>query len=549
LYFPKTGFKSIALQQKEARLRTLFEKGRNLHQTGDWELARDVYQSVLNEDPAHFDAMHLLGVVYAQSAEYGLAIELFSKATEINKRDPVAYNNLGNAQTALRDWSGAVQSYDRAIKLDPRYALAYFNRGIAQEELGHIDLALASYVKATQINPNHSQAHCNYGLVLEQTGRIGEALRSFDRAIEIDPCNVEALSNRGNIFRVMGRYGESIADFDHALSVSPGFADAYWNKSLTLLFMRDWASAWDIYDWRWRRSDLDPNAFRPPLAPKRFHHATEYKTVPKVFLWSEQGVGDEVFHASMLDEAISRFGSVTVQVDGRLIPLLQRSIPRAQFVAKGSPIDPNSFDLHVAHGDLGYFFRRDATDFQAVRTKYLCADQARVNSLRSQLQADARPLVGITWRSKNTRLGRGKSINLEQLLPILSNPLFRFVNLQYGDTHDELAALHQRHGIQIVSCLSVDNFSDLDGHAALVDACDMVLTVSNTTAHIAGALGKPTFVMLSKGEGRLWYWANRHGRRSMWYPSIDVFEQAEHGVWDNVPSDILLTISEKHLAQ
>jgi len=549
LYFPKTGFKSIALQQKEARLRTLFEKGRNLHQTGDWELARDVYQSVLNEDPAHFDAMHLLGVVYAQSAEYGLAIELFSKATEINKRDPVAYNNLGNAQTALRDWSGAVQSYDRAIKLDPRYALAYFNRGIAQEELGHIDLALASYVKATQINPNHSQAHCNYGLVLEQTGRIGEALRSFDRAIEIDPCNVEALSNRGNIFRVMGRYGESIADFDHALSVSPGFADAYWNKSLTLLFMRDWASAWDIYDWRWRRSDLDPNAFRPPLAPKRFHHATEYKTVPKVFLWSEQGVGDEVFHASMLDEAISRFGSVTVQVDGRLIPVLQRSIPRAQFVAKGSPIDPNSFDLHVAHGDLGYFFRRDATDFQAVRTKYLCADQARVNSLRSQLQADARPLVGITWRSKNTRLGRGKSINLEQLLPILSNPLFRFVNLQYGDTHDELAALHQRHGIQIVSCLSVDNFSDLDGHAALVDACDMVLTVSNTTAHIAGALGKPTFVMLSKGEGRLWYWANRHGRRSMWYPSINVFEQAEHGVWDGVVADIHLHISENCLAQ
>ena len=549
MYFPKTGFKSIALQQKEARLRTLFEKGRNLHQTGDWELARDVYQSVLNEDPAHFDAMHLLGVVYAQSAEYGLAIELFSKATEINKRDPVAYNNLGNAQTALRDWSGAVQSYDRAIKLDPRYALAYFNRGIAQEELGHIDLALASYVKATQINPNHSQAHCNYGLVLEQTGRIGEALRSFDRAIEIDPCNVEALSNRGNIFRVMGRYGESIADFDHALSVSPGFADAYWNKSLTLLFMRDWASAWDIYDWRWRRSDLDPNAFRPPLAPKRFHHATEYKTVPKVFLWSEQGVGDEVFHASMLDEAISRFGSVTVQVDGRLIPLLQRSIPRAQFVAKGSPIDPNSFDLHVAHGDLGYFFRRDATDFQAVRTKYLCADQARVNSLRSQLQADARPLVGITWRSKNTRLGRGKSINLEQLLPILSNPLFRFVNLQYGDTHDELAALHQRHGIQIVSCLSVDNFSDLDGHAALVDACDMVLTVSNTTAHIAGALGKPTFVMLSKGEGRLWYWANRHGRRSMWYPSINVFEQAEHGVWDGVVADIHLHISENCLAQ
>jgi len=251
----------------------------------------------------------------------------------------------------------------------------------------------------------------------------------------------------------------------------------------------------------------------------------------------------------MLDETINRFGSVTVQVDGRLIPLLKRSIPRGQFIAKGSPIDPSSFDLHLAHGDLGYFFRRDASDFLAVRTKYLCTDQARVNSLRSQLQADARPLVGITWRSKNTRLGHGKSISLEQLLPILSNPLFRFVNLQYGDTHDELAALHQRYGIQIASSMSVDNFFDLDGHAALVDACDMVLTVSNTTAHISGALGKSTFVMLSKGEGRLWYWANRQGRRSMWYPSVDVFEQAEHGMWDGVVADIHLHISEKFFAQ
>ena len=313
--------------------------------------------------------------------------------------------------------------------------------------------------------------------------------------------------------------------------------------------MGDWASAWDIYDWRWKRSDLDPRAARPPLESLRFQHSASHQALQKVFLWTEQGVGDEVFHASMLEEAVHRFGSVTVQTDGRLIPLFQRSISGVRFVDKASPVDLSAYDLHLAHGDLGYFFRRSAADFQAVRRCYLKADQDRADTLRARLRIDARQLVGLTWRSKNTKIGSGKSTSLNQLLPILSNPAFRFVNLQYGDATDELKSLRQQYGVEIACCPSVDNFADLDGHAALIDACDLVLTVSNTTAHIAGALGKPTFVMLSKGEGRLWYWANREGRRSMWYPTIDVFEQTQHGAWGDVIADIHLNIAERYLAK
>ncbi len=549
MYFPKTGFKSIAVQQKEARLRTLFEKGRSLHHMGELGPARDVYQSILNEAPAHFDAMHLLGVVCAQSGEHSLALDLFSRAIAINSRDPVAHNNLGNARTALRDWAGALQSYERAIKLDSRYALAYFNRGIAQEELGHLELALLSYQKAIHIDPSYVQAHLNCAVVLQKLGRIQDALIQYGVAIALDPEFADAYYNRGTDFMELTLLNEAIKDFDKAISIRPEFADAYWNKSLTLLCMGNWASAWDIYDWRWRSSDVDPRTARPPLESLRFQHPASQQALQKVFLWTEQGVGDEVFHASMLEEAAHRFDSVTVQTDGRLIPLLQRSISGVRFVDKASPVDLNSYDLHLAHGDLGYFFRRSAADFQAVRGRYLKADQDQVDTLRTQLKTDARPLVGITWRSKNRKIGSGKSTSLNQLLPILSNPAFRFVNLQYGDATDELESLRQHYGVEIACCPSVDNFADLDGHAALIDACDLVLTVSNTTAHIAGALGKPTCVMLSKGEGRLWYWANREGRRSMWYPTIDVFEQTQHGAWDDVIADIHLNIAERYLAQ
>jgi tetratricopeptide (TPR) repeat protein len=506
-----------------------------------------VYESVLAEEPAHFDALHLLGVACAQTEELLLAVDLLSKAVALNKSHAVARNNLGNALADLKDWPGAIESYNHAVKLDPRYALAYFNRGIAQEELGSVEGALASYQKATQINPANSQAQSNCGLMFQTLRRLDEALLSFDRAIKADPQNAEAYSNRGNVLRDLMRHAESIADFDRALEIDPQFADAYWNKSITHLFMGQWATAWDLYPWRWRRSDLGPEDPRPPLYHDRFERAAEKPETLRVCIWAEQGVGDEVFHASMFAEAVAHFGSVTIQVDPRLITLLNRSTPGAVFVDKAFPVDFDNFDLHLAHGDLGYFFRREIGDFQRVQLRYLQPDDDRTKALRAELQTEGKLLCGITWRSKNKRLGGDKSISLDKLLPILKNPSFRFVNLQYGNTVDELTAFKAEHGVDIINCASVDNFSDLDGHAALIQACDLVVTVSNSTAHIAGALGKPSYVMLSQGDGRLWYWANRYGKQSMWYPAIQIYEQARYGDWGEVISDISTTIKKEYI--
>jgi hypothetical protein len=210
-------------------------------------------------------------------------------------------------------------------------------------------------------------------------------------------------------------------------------------------------------------------------------------------------------------------------------------------------VDIRSFDLHLAHGDLGYFFRRDMGDFQRVKARYLQPDANRAEALRAELHTEGKLLCGITWHSKNNRFGKNKSIGLERLLPILKNSALSFVNLQYGDTLDELAAFKAKHSVDIASCASVDNFSDLDGHAALIQACDLTVTVSNSTAHIAGALGAKAHLMLSKGDGRLWYWANRSGNQSLWYPAVQIHEQAGDGKWDDVVSSICTTIKEIYI--
>ena len=546
---PQAGFKPIAVQQKEARLRAVFEKGLRLHEGGDGYAARQVYESILSEEPTHFDALHLLGVVCAQTGDHHKAVDLLSKAVYLNKSHAVAHNNLGNAQAELKNWHAALESYNQAVKFDPRYALAYFNRGIAQEELGALDAALVSYQKAIQIDAAYAQAYSNCGLVFQKLRRGDEALAQYGRAIQSNPNYAEAYYNRGTYFMEVKRYGEAIAEFEQALFINPAFADAYWNKSMTHLFMGEWATAWDIYPWRWRRSELGPDDPRPPLRPDRFDRAADKPEMQKVFIWAEQGVGDEIFHASMFGEALAHFGSVTVQVDSRLITFLERSIPGVVFVDKSVPVDFGSFDLHLVHGDLGYFFRCTVSDFQRVKPRYLLCDAGRADALRAELKTEGKLLCGISWRSKNNRMGRNKSIELENLLPILRNPAIRFVNLQYGHTADELAAFEAEHGVEIINCAHVDNFFDLDGHAALIEACDFILTVSNSTAHIAGALGKPSQLMLSQGDGRLWFWSNRYGNQCMWYPTVQVHEQTQYGEWDSVVCNIGAIISEKYLGQ
>ena len=541
------GFKPIALQQKEARLNAAIQNGLEFHQRGDLDSARELYASVLREVPNHFDALHLSGVICSQTGEHELAIELLSKAIAVNKNHAVAHNNLGNVHAQLANWPAAVRSYDQAIHLDQRYALAFFNRGIAEEELGDLDAALTSYRRAIQIAPQYAQVHSNCGAVLEKIGIFDEALAHFDRAIALDPTFAGAHYNRATHLMRHKRYDEALASFNRAIEIQPQFADAYWNSSLTHLFQGDWAAGWDKYDWRWLRSDLGSDNFRPPLETNRLAHAAIDTSNLKVFIWNEQGVGDVVFHASMFSEAVAHFGSVTVQTDHRLITLLQRSIEDAVFVDKSEPVDTDQFDLHLAHGDLGFFFRRDARDFQRIKPRYLQSDTNRARLLRAELGDHIDLLCGITWRSNHAHMGQAKSMDLHDLLPLFQIEGIRFINLQYGNTSNDLFEFKSEYGIDIINCPMVDNFSDLDGHAALVDACDVIITVSNTTAHIAGGLGKPTHVMLPKVNGTLWYWANCQDKQSMWYPTVQIHEQSQHGDWDEVVSTIATTIKEKYL--
>lgn len=292
----------------------------------------------------------------------------------------------------------------------------------------------------------------------------------------------------------------------------------------------DFERGWAKYDSRWR---TNPDGGWISLRQPMWRGGPVAGTL---LAWGEQGVGDQVLHLGMLDALDGVARRTVVAVDARLVPLVRRSFPGVSVIPREQvPREP--CDAQVPLGNLGAHARKRWEDFPAGRRSYLVADESRARALREQLSKDGRPVCGVSWSSAARKLGADKSMALRELAPLLGLEGVRFVDLQYGDTAAERRALKEATGIELAPAPGVDNLADLDGLAALIRACDAVVTVSNTTAHLAGALGTPVHLMLPFSRGRLWYW--HEGRDdSPWYPSVRITRQAKAGDWAPVVAQV-----------
>jgi hypothetical protein len=253
----------------------------------------------------------------------------------------------------------------------------------------------------------------------------------------------------------------------------------------------------------------------------------------RLLVWSEQGVGDEVFFASWLGQVQRLAAHVTIAVDARMLPIYRRSFPSLCFIDKAAIPPDREYDCHLPIGSIPKsLLDLELTPESLRQVPFLHSDPERVAQLRAELQRPNERLCGLTWRSTRPEIGAEKSIDLEALLPILRTPGLRFVSLQYGEHRAEIEQLREQHGIEILQHPDIDNFKDLDGHAALIRACDLVVSVCNATAHLAGAQGVPGYILAPRGKSLIWYWANRLNGHSLWYPTLELFEQTPTLSWD-----------------
>jgi hypothetical protein len=252
----------------------------------------------------------------------------------------------------------------------------------------------------------------------------------------------------------------------------------------------------------------------------------------QLLLWGEQGVGDEIFHASLLPLVPQDGIRITVAADKRLHAIFRRSFPYASVIDSSTLAMQKDADYtaQAPVGDLGGILGLDAEMLAARQTSFLRVDEARREALRKAPGFPERgPVVGLSWKSSNKKFGAEKSLRLSDLAPILSVPGVSFVNLQYGEVAAEIAEAREAFGISVHEVQGLDVFNDIDGLLALIDACDVVVTTSNVTAHLAGSIGKKAVVLVPAGKGCLWYWQG--GSNDLWYPSLTRLAQQRVGDW------------------
>ncbi len=283
--------------------------------------------------------------------------------------------------------------------------------------------------------------------------------------------------------------------------------------------------------------------FKYPLELEKSPLWDGQKFCKNLLVIGEQGLGDEIFYLSVLKQLQERVQSVTVVMDSRLISIFSRSFPSIIFLERNSAIDSNKYDAQILLGNLFAILNVDPVENFWKRGPYLLDNSSLTKKLRDSLIFKNKFTCGIAWKSANPTLGRHKSITMADIQSQLKVKDIHFINLQYGDISEDVGLIKKVEDVSFNQVPDIDLFNDLDGLLSIINACDVVVTTSNVTAHLSGAIGKKTFLLLPYSKGRIWYWHDEE--ISTWYPTIKQYFQDSDFNWDSALSEIDLELKKE----
>jgi tetratricopeptide (TPR) repeat protein len=477
----------------------------------------------MNALSAEGAALHAQGRALIGQGRPDQALASFDAVLALAPGLAAAHYDRGVALAMLERPAEALLSFEAAIAINPRVAVAHASRGLALSSLLRRDEALASFETAIILDRKVWSAHSGRGMVLGQLERFEEALPCLDRAIALNPADVTAHSNRGISLLRLKRLDEALRSFEAALRLAPAHVEARLYRAIILLLQGKLAEGWRDFELRKVFWKTEPPAFdqgRSWLADAPLEGQT-------IFIYPEQGLGDTIQfsrYAPLLEEAGAH---VVLSVARPLQPLLRQVLARGEVIGEGER--PVRFDYHCSLMSLPLALKTTLESLPPL--KPLAADGERRRRLEAMLGPKRRPRVGLVWSGNPAHENdRQRSVPLEQLLPILTDDI-EWICLQKELRPDDAASLAGSGKVAFFG----GQISDFADTAALVDLTDLVISVDTSVAHLAGAMGKPIWVLLNFVPD--WRWLLDR-TDSPWYPSARLFRQPALRDWGSVIEEL-----------
>jgi tetratricopeptide (TPR) repeat protein len=513
----------------------LSNRGNALVKLLRYDAALASYDDALRLQPHHSEAYHNRGLALHGLGRFDEALASYDRALALRPGYAEALSSRGVTLHDQKRFREALDSFGRALALRPDYSEALVNRGVTLHGLTRFAEALASYDRALALDPDNFDALTNRGVALHDLGRYGEALSSHERAVAARPCDAVALNNRGLTLHRLGRFGEALASYDRALAARPGYADALFFRSMSRLLTGDFERGWIEYERRHESSSAvsSKRDIQQPLWLGEDDIAGK-----TILLHSEQGFGDTIQFCRYAALVAARGARVVMEVQQPLRGLMMGLDGVAEVIARGDPLP--DFDFHCPLLSLPLALETRLATIPS-SPSYLRPPQRTSQDWDARLGKQGRPRIGVAWAGnpKHVR-DRERSISLGTLLPLLDVDA-TFVSLQ-KDVHraDAETLLTNRKILDLAG--SLGDFSDT---AALISRLDLVISVDTSVAHLAAALGKPVWVLVTHVPD--WRWLL--GRDDTpWYPTARLFRQDDTGKWDGVMArlrDALLQFVER----
>ncbi|MGD0461136.1 MAG: tetratricopeptide repeat protein [Tepidisphaeraceae bacterium] len=510
-------------------------RGNALRDKGRLDDAIAEYQRAIRLQPDSAAPHANLGNALADRRQYDAAIAAYRRALQLKADYPEALANLASALRETKRFEEASAAARAAIQLKPDYAEAYDNLGSILFDQERCDEAVDSFRKALELKPSSAVSYNNLALALGEIGQMDEAIRACRTAVRLQGDYAGGWNSLGNLLARQGEYEEAAAAFRRAIQLEPDYALAHWNLSFIPLLFGDFETGWTEHEWR-KRTNVEsrPREFaQPEWDGGELNGRT-------ILIHAEQGFGDTIQFVRYVPAVAARGGRVVLRCPAELAALMRHSLAIAEVV---SGDDLPNFSCHCPLLSLPAVFK---TRLETVATDvpYLKSPPESAARWRGLLEGGAGATragairVGLVWAGNPRRkLDRQRSLRLEQLLPLATVPGIQFYSLQKGQAAQQ--APNPPGNMELIDLTA--KLSDFAETAGLIENLNLVISVDTAVAHLAGAMGKPVWVLL--GRVPAWRWMLDR-TDSPWYPTMRLFRQPVMDDWNTPIAQLAKALRE-----